>query len=44
MDQLIQAFGIDAKLITVQIINFGILLAALTYFLYKPVLKTTGRS
>lgn len=39
MDQLIQAFGIDVKLIIVQIINFGILLAALTYFLYKPVLK-----
>jgi F-type H+-transporting ATPase subunit b len=39
MDQLIQAFGIDVKLIVVQIINFGILLAALTYFLYKPVLK-----
>ncbi|MAZ30287.1 ATP synthase F0 subunit B [bacterium] len=39
MDQLIQAFGIDVKLITVQVINFGILLAALTYFLYKPVLN-----
>jgi len=39
MDQLIHAFGIDIKLITVQIINFGILLAILTYFLYKPVLK-----
>lgn len=39
MDQLIHAFGIDVKLITVQIINFGILLAALSYFLYKPVLN-----
>ncbi len=39
MDQLIQAFGIDAKLIVVQIINFTILVGALSYFLYKPVLK-----
>lgn len=39
MDQLIQAFGIDVKLITVQIINFAILLVLLSYFLYKPVLK-----
>lgn len=39
MDQLIQAFGIDGKLIIVQIINFVILTGLLTYFLYKPVLK-----
>lgn len=39
MEQLIQAFGIDIKLITVQIINFVVLVAALSYFLYKPVLK-----
>jgi len=39
MDQLINAFGLDLKLIVVQIINFGILLVALTYFLYQPVLK-----
>ena len=39
MEQLIQAFGIDAKLIVVQIINFIILVTALSYFLYKPVLK-----
>lgn len=39
MEQLIEAFGIDVKLITVQIINFVILLAALSYFLYKPLLK-----
>ena len=39
MDQLIQAFGIDVKLIVVQIINFVILTVVLTYFLYKPVLK-----
>lgn len=39
MEQLIHAFGIDAKLIVVQIINFVILVVALSYFLYKPVLK-----
>jgi len=39
MEQLIQAFGIDVKLIVVQIINFVVLLAALSYFLYKPVLR-----
>lgn len=39
MDQLIHAFGIDAKLIVVQIINFILLAGLLTYLLYKPVLK-----
>jgi len=39
MEQLLQAFGIDAKLIIVQIINFAVLAGLLTYFLYKPVLK-----
>ncbi len=39
MEQLIHAFGIDARLILLQVVNFGLLMAALTYFLYKPVLK-----
>lgn len=39
MDSLISAFGIDIKLIIVQVINFVVLAAALTYLLYKPVLK-----
>ena len=39
MEQLINAFGIDVKLIISQIINFGILTGALTYFLYKPLLN-----
>ena len=39
MEQLIQAFGIDARLILIQVVNFGLLMAALTYLLYKPVLK-----
>jgi F-type H+-transporting ATPase subunit b len=39
MEQLLHAFGIDAKLIIIQLINFGILAAALTYFLYTPILN-----
>lgn len=39
MEQLISAFGIDARLILIQVVNFGLLMAVLTYFLYKPVLK-----
>ncbi len=39
MEQLIHAFGIDVKLIVIQIINFTVLVALLSYFLYKPILK-----
>lgn len=39
MDSLINAFGIDARLIVIQIINFAILAVALSYFLYKPILR-----
>ena len=39
MEQLIHAFGIDARLILIQVVNFGLLMAVLTYFLYKPVLR-----
>lgn len=40
MGQLFDAFGIDLSLLIAQAINFGVLLVVLTYFLYKPVLKT----
>jgi F-type H+-transporting ATPase subunit b len=40
MQQLFEAFGINAKLIIAQAINFGLLLIALKYFLYTPILKT----
>lgn len=40
MEQLLSAFGIDGKLLIAQLINFGILFAALSYLLYKPVMKT----
>lgn len=39
MEQLFHAFGVDAKLIIIQIINFVALASILSYLLYKPVLK-----
>ena len=39
MEALIHAFGIDARLITIQVLNFVVLAGLLSYFLYKPVLK-----
>lgn len=39
MSELFAAFGIDWKLLLIQAVNFGVLLAVLTYFLYKPILR-----
>lgn len=39
MSELFAAFGIDWKLLLIQAVNFGVLLLALTYFLYKPILR-----
>ena len=39
MGELFKAFGIEWQLLLAQAINFAIVLLALTYFLYKPVLK-----
>lgn len=39
MDQLFATFGIDWKLLLIQMINFGILLALLTKFLYRPLMN-----
>jgi F-type H+-transporting ATPase subunit b len=39
MSELLATFGVNWKLLLVQVINFGLLLAILTYFLYKPVLR-----
>lgn len=39
MEAIINAFGIDVHLIIIQIINFTILMVALGYFLYTPVLN-----
>ncbi len=38
MQEIIIAFGIDWRLIVIQIFNFTILLVALWYFLYTPIL------
>ncbi len=39
MDSLIHAFGLDIKIMIVQIVNFVILAVALVWFLYTPILK-----
>jgi F-type H+-transporting ATPase subunit b len=39
MSQFLTAFGIDWRLLLINVINFGVLLAALYYFLYGPLLK-----
>lgn len=39
MEVIFSTFGIDVKLIVVQIINFGLLMAVLGYFLYNPILR-----
>lgn len=38
MVELLTTFGIDWRLLVIQMVNFGVLLAALSYLLYKPVL------
>ncbi len=40
MEQLFEAFGIDGSLLLAQLVNFGVLFVALTWLLYKPVMKT----
>jgi F-type H+-transporting ATPase subunit b len=39
MSEFAAAFGLDWKLLIIQALNFGALLAILTYFLYKPLMK-----
>lgn len=39
MEQLIHTFGIDWKVLLVQIANFSILLGILWYFLYHPLVN-----
>lgn len=39
MHEIISAFGIDWRLIVIQIFNFALLLGVLWYFLYRPVLN-----
>ncbi|MAZ67722.1 ATP synthase F0 subunit B [bacterium] len=39
MEEIVKVFGLNWKLLIVQAVNFGVLLLALWYFLYRPVLK-----
>lgn len=39
MSELLTVFGLNWKLLLIQAVNFGLLLAVLSYFLYKPILK-----
>jgi F-type H+-transporting ATPase subunit b len=39
MGALFSAFGVDWHLLLIQAVNFALLLVALTYFLYKPILR-----
>lgn len=43
MQQLLSAFGINWMLLIAQAVNFGIVLIALWYFLYKPVLAMLAK-
>ena len=43
MQQLLSAFGIDWHLLAAQAVNFAIVLIALWYFLYKPVLAQLAK-
>jgi F-type H+-transporting ATPase subunit b len=40
MQALFDAFGLNISLLIAQAVNFGLLMVVLTYFLYKPVMKT----
>lgn len=43
MQQLLDAFGINWQLLIAQAVNFSIVLVALWYFLYKPVLAQLAK-
>ncbi len=39
MEQILETFGIKWEVLTVQIVNFAVLLGLLWYFLYRPLLS-----
>lgn len=39
MEQILDTFGIQWEVLTVQIVNFAVLLGLLWYFLYRPLLS-----
>ena len=40
MSELLSVFGIDWRLLVINIVNFALLLGLLWYFLYEPLLRT----
>lgn len=43
MEKILTVFGVDWRLLVVNTINFGILLLALKYFIYSPVMDMLER-
>ncbi|HEY4502360.1 MAG TPA: F0F1 ATP synthase subunit B [Candidatus Paceibacterota bacterium] len=43
MKEILDIFGIDTRLLLVQVFNFGILVLALWYFLYRPLIALLAR-
>lgn len=43
MQDLFSTFGVNWSLLIAQVVNFGIVLIALWYFLYKPVMTTLDK-
>lgn len=43
MSQFFAAFGVDWRLLIAQVVNFTIVLVALWYFLYKPVMAMLAK-
>ena len=39
MEKVLDVFGIDWKLLLINAVNFGLLLATLSYFFYKPMMR-----
>ncbi len=39
MSEIVSTFGIDWRLLLIQALNFAVLLSALWYFLYRPVIR-----
>ncbi|MEK7612944.1 MAG: F0F1 ATP synthase subunit B [Patescibacteria group bacterium] len=39
MEAILTTFGVDWRLLLINAVNFGLLLAVLTYFLYGPVMR-----
>ncbi|MGH7141424.1 MAG: F0F1 ATP synthase subunit B [Minisyncoccia bacterium] len=39
MSAIFSAFGIDWRLLIINTVNFALMLAVLTYFLYKPLMR-----